>query len=250
MIDDILTIKCPFCGAVLKVRTCSGIEDKYVTCPVCKQKLKFSSYVRLPIEESDSIDSIMHGYIVREDDGYTDSHVCQHRQYIFDIEEPYSISVIPLQEGSQILIKATNETALKDLQIDKDQLDYIRTQIKELVEGRKYVNIYYLCPKCGNVMRVIDYPRVTGDDVRCECPACETQISFGGTVLSDVKITKISEISLTSNKSARKIFVFKTKMIGKELKSDVYLIDNVRLILKRADEGWKITHIFKLNTHE
>lgn len=210
MKDDIIAIKCSFCGAVLKVRSCPGIEDKYVTCPVYKQKLKFNSYVRLPIEESDSIDSIMHGCIVPEGEGYTDSHVCQPRQY-FNIEEPFSISVIPLQEGDPILIKATNEATLKDLQIDKDQLDYIRTRIKELVEDRKYINIYYLCPTCGNVMRVIDYPRVTGDDVRCECPACKTQISFGGTVLSDIKITKVSAISLNPKILARKIFVFKTR---------------------------------------
>lgn len=249
MKNDIITIKCPFCGAVLKVRTCSGIEDKYVTCPVCKQKLKLSSYVRLPIDESDSIDSIMHDCIVPEDEGCKDDNMRQPRHYIFDIEEPYSISVIPLHEGNLILIKATNEASLKNLLIDKDQLDYIRTRIKELIKDRKYDDIYYLCPKCGNVMKVIYYPHGTGEDLGCECPCCKNIYSFGGTVYLD-EITQMTEILPSSRMSARKIFIVKTNRIAENLQSKVYLIDNVRLILKRSDEGWYITHILKLNIHE
>lgn len=43
--NDIIQIKCPFCGAVLSVKRIPGIENKSVTCPICKQTNSFSHYV-------------------------------------------------------------------------------------------------------------------------------------------------------------------------------------------------------------
>lgn len=42
--NDIIQIKCPFCGAVLSVKNIPGIESKNVTCPICKQTNKFVNY--------------------------------------------------------------------------------------------------------------------------------------------------------------------------------------------------------------
>lgn len=42
--DEILKIKCPFCGSKLSVKNIQGIEKKYVTCPVCKNKYLFTQY--------------------------------------------------------------------------------------------------------------------------------------------------------------------------------------------------------------
>ncbi len=42
--DDLLKIKCPYCGAVLSVKSQAGIESKNVTCPICKQKSRFSDF--------------------------------------------------------------------------------------------------------------------------------------------------------------------------------------------------------------
>lgn len=39
--NELIQIKCPWCGAVLSVRNVPGIEGKGVTCPVCKQKSPF-----------------------------------------------------------------------------------------------------------------------------------------------------------------------------------------------------------------
>lgn len=41
---DTIKIKCPFCGAVLTVRPQPGMDNKNVTCPVCKQKNTFKSF--------------------------------------------------------------------------------------------------------------------------------------------------------------------------------------------------------------
>lgn len=42
--EEILKIKCPFCGAVLSVRPQPGMDDKTVTCPVCRQKNHFKAF--------------------------------------------------------------------------------------------------------------------------------------------------------------------------------------------------------------
>ena len=42
--DQFIQIKCPFCGAVLKVKQQAGLEKASITCPVCKKKSAFSDY--------------------------------------------------------------------------------------------------------------------------------------------------------------------------------------------------------------
>lgn len=253
MKDEIITIKCPYCSAVLKVRNCSGIENKYITCPVCQQRSLFRFYKRLsPFpgnEDKLQIDSIMHSYIAQVEERSGNSNISQPRQY-FHIEQPFSISVITLNEDNPILFKITNKSHPRDIQIDNDQLNNIRARIKELVKSRKFDNMYYLCPQCGNVMEEIDYPRETGDDRGCECPVCKNQFYFGGTVLLDTKITYLTEISSNPIMLARKTYITKTKLIAKKLQMEVYLIDKVRLIMNYSEDGWKVTHITVLNQNE
>lgn len=52
--DEIIQIKCPFCGAVLSVRNIPGIENKNVTCPICKHKYPFTQFRR--VYQTDSND--------------------------------------------------------------------------------------------------------------------------------------------------------------------------------------------------
>lgn len=42
--DIFIRIKCPFCGAVLKVKQQVGLGKAYITCPVCKKKSSFLNY--------------------------------------------------------------------------------------------------------------------------------------------------------------------------------------------------------------
>lgn len=42
--DDIIKIKCPRDGGVLTVKRVPGIEDKYVTCPVCNTRMRFTDF--------------------------------------------------------------------------------------------------------------------------------------------------------------------------------------------------------------
>lgn len=45
--DEIIQIKCPFDGAILSVKNQPGIENKNVTCPICKHKYPFSQFKRV-----------------------------------------------------------------------------------------------------------------------------------------------------------------------------------------------------------
>lgn len=40
--ENVIQIKCPFCGAILSVKHQAGIESKNVTCPICKHKYPFN----------------------------------------------------------------------------------------------------------------------------------------------------------------------------------------------------------------
>ena len=42
--SDIIQIKCPFCGALLSVKALPGIENRSITCPVCRQTNRFAQY--------------------------------------------------------------------------------------------------------------------------------------------------------------------------------------------------------------
>lgn len=45
--NEIIQIKCPFCGSMLSVSNQTGIETKNVTCPICKKKNPFSAFKRV-----------------------------------------------------------------------------------------------------------------------------------------------------------------------------------------------------------
>ena len=52
--NEIIQIKCPFCGAVLSVKNIPDIEKKNVTCPICKQTNRFVNY-RLVTPNADGV---------------------------------------------------------------------------------------------------------------------------------------------------------------------------------------------------
>lgn len=51
--EDIIKIKCPYCGAVLSVKNQAGIESKSVTCPICKQKSPFNDFKKVVDKAND-----------------------------------------------------------------------------------------------------------------------------------------------------------------------------------------------------
>lgn len=45
--NQFIRIKCPFCGAVLKVKQQAGLEKASITCPVCKRRSLFSGFQKI-----------------------------------------------------------------------------------------------------------------------------------------------------------------------------------------------------------
>lgn len=49
-----MKIRCPHCGAVLKVLAKSGIENKTITCPACKESSLFKNYKQIIQNEEET----------------------------------------------------------------------------------------------------------------------------------------------------------------------------------------------------
>lgn len=49
--NEIIQIKCPFCGAVLSVKKIPDIDRKNVTCPICKQTNRFVNYKLITLDD-------------------------------------------------------------------------------------------------------------------------------------------------------------------------------------------------------
>lgn len=73
--QEIIQIKCPFCGSVLSVKNQPGITTKNVTCPICKFKNRFDRYKCVGPDSSGTEDVRKHqfGYRATHDRGAEDS---------------------------------------------------------------------------------------------------------------------------------------------------------------------------------
>ena len=60
-VEQFIRIKCPHCGAVLKVKQQLGLEKASLTCPVCKKKSPFSSYNQMVNKDSEETE-LPNGY--------------------------------------------------------------------------------------------------------------------------------------------------------------------------------------------
>ncbi len=58
--EQFIQIKCPYCGAVLKVKQQAGLEKASITCPVCKRKTPFSGFEK--VNNGQSEETEVHGY--------------------------------------------------------------------------------------------------------------------------------------------------------------------------------------------
>ena len=59
--DSYIQIKCPFCGALLKVKQQPGLDKASITCPVCKRKSAFNDYQKVAAQESEDTDYLNNG---------------------------------------------------------------------------------------------------------------------------------------------------------------------------------------------
>lgn len=170
MMNDILQIKCPFCGAVLSVKNQAGIATKTVTCPVCKKKNGFLDFIQ--INYNNPSVSNLPRYENREYTQYADSINYEHTP----LTQPnYSIGELTnMENGEKYKLKPgkniIGRKALKsvaDIQIDtmgKRMLsrEHILLEIKN-VPTKGFVHYLSLFKENVNKTFINNEPLIFGD---------------------------------------------------------------------------------------
>lgn len=155
--DEIIKIKCPYCGAVLSVKNQAGIETKSVTCPICKQKSPFKDFKKVVDKGNDEKtqypgDDEKTSYRTSSDEGGTDVGTGLN----FTLGK---LRVIPsgpsfqLKPGKNIIgRRATQSTA--DFQIPMEgskrlSREHLVIEVKK-VQGKGFVHYASLCKQKTN----------------------------------------------------------------------------------------------------
>ncbi|MCR4921601.1 MAG: FHA domain-containing protein [Bacteroidaceae bacterium] len=124
MLDqNTIKIKCPQCGAVLTVKSVPGIEEKNITCPVCKTTSPFRRY-----EQFAASDETQYRPLPSSDDAtiYAASSLRVGRLVDVATGRAY-----PLQSGINIVgRKATSSTADVQVQTTDRHMSRRHAQIK------------------------------------------------------------------------------------------------------------------------
>ena len=155
--EDIIKIKCPYCGSVLSVKNQAGIETKNVTCPICKQKSPFKDFKNVVDKNNDEKtqypgDDEKTSYRTSSDEGGTD--IGSGLNFTLG-----KLRVIPsgpsfqLKPGKNIIgRRATQSTA--DFQIPMEgskrlSREHLVIEIKK-VQGKGFVHYASLCKQKTN----------------------------------------------------------------------------------------------------
>lgn len=110
--------------------------------------------------------------------------------HYYAIAYPCTLSILILEPKARFYIdvtKTVTPVAVENIKIKDAQLKNVNEFIDQLLLRDKHTIQYYICPFCGNIMQVIEWPRVTGDDIICECPYCRNRFAFEGTYFEPPK---------------------------------------------------------------
>lgn len=159
--DEIIKIKCPFDGAVLSVKNLPGIENKSVTCPICKHKYPFSQFRRVvdkPVQEEGT-------------DHYDHTELPSVNYSIGKLVHLESGASYNLKPGRNVIgRKASNSTA--DFKIDTGGLrslsrSHLIIEVKK-EPGKGFVHYVSLFKERVNETRINKVPLLYGDCVILE----------------------------------------------------------------------------------
>lgn len=162
METETIHIRCPRCSAVLEVKMQEGIEDKNVTCPVCKRKRPFKEYQRVANPNADS------GEHTQYEDELTKNEAKQNlvlgRLAVEGMEE----TAYRLQVGRNVVgRRASNSTA--DFQVPTGESrrmsrNHLVVEVKK-VPGKGFVHCVSLYKDKVNETKVNDTQLEYGDCV-------------------------------------------------------------------------------------
>lgn len=172
--SEIIKIKCPFDGVVISVENQPGIENKSVTCPICKHKYRFTEFKRVGPAPSNNDDS---------DTEYPNMR--SHGSSSYNYEEERTLTELPqrnftlgrlkvvgtavsfqLQSGLNIVGRKSIKSQA-DFQIDTAEKrtlsrEHIRIEVKK-VPVKGFVHYVSLCKEKVNKTYIGNMPLEYGD---------------------------------------------------------------------------------------
>ncbi|MFI3267272.1 MAG: FHA domain-containing protein [Rikenellaceae bacterium] len=136
--ENVQKIKCPVCGAVLTIKTIPGLENKSISCPICKVTSKFTDYKK-PSEtvskpEEDVKTAYFNGNNASQQTGANNNTIGQLRHV--DSRKLYSLKL-----GTNIVGRKA-VTSKADVQIDTN--DKTMSRSHSLIEVIKLDNGAYV----------------------------------------------------------------------------------------------------------
>lgn len=160
--ENIIQIKCSFCGAILSVRNQQGIEAKNVTCPVCKNKSPFTSYRRVAATTNENADRPP----VAEKE--SDTELPQINFILGRLIVTESGDTYQLKVGKNI-VGRKSKNSQSDFQIDTGEnramsRSHIVIDVKK-VEYRGFIHSISLYKENVNATFIGDEPLLPGDSV-------------------------------------------------------------------------------------
>ena len=172
--DEIIRIKCPFDGAVLSVKNQPGIENKLVTCPVCKNKYPFAEFKRvgpLPLNDEEG-DTIYPGMkrqakqTYHQEEEHTTVEMPQMNFTLGRLKVVGTAVSFQLRSGRNV-IGRKGVKSLADFQIDTAEnrgmsREHILIEVKK-VPGKGFVHYVSLYKEKVNKTFVGNTPLVYGD---------------------------------------------------------------------------------------
>lgn len=170
--DEIIKIKCPFCGTVLSVKNQPGIEKKHVTCPICKNKYPFTEFKRVSPgatynnEEPDTEYPETDDTIRHSGNDKTETQLPQMNFTLGRLKVVGTTTVFPLRTGRNV-VGRKSEKSQADFKIDTAEKramsrEHILIEVKKLpVKG--FVHYVSLYKKEVNKTFIGNEPLVYGD---------------------------------------------------------------------------------------
>lgn len=162
MEQNIIKIKCPFCGAVLSVKDVPGLNAKSTTCPVCKQKSAIKDFKRVADRQEEKTEYPTDGHANEEKTEYhnpVDSDKTLIRKSPFDNLTLGQLKVLPsgpsflLRPGQNIVGRKVVNPPYADFQIptisNRMSRQHLLVEVKK-VPGKGFVHYVSLYGQKAN----------------------------------------------------------------------------------------------------
>lgn len=209
-----------------------------------KWKSIFSKSTRIEAEKRRQVELSL---INRIYDFVSCDDIRKNSQY-YTIGYPCMLSIFILEPKSRFLIrvkKPKTSSSVEDIIIKDSQIKKVKAQVENLTNTDNHRIIKYICPFCGNIMKVIYKPISIYDNSGYECPYCHNRFAFGGTCyeLPD----SIYTISPNAYDMATHALLVNSKMIAELINGYIVYLQDRCLIVNFSIIGCSVIGVITLS---